>query len=128
MALQAMVMVVAVRGEHRMPLPACSLAFCLSSKQVAPMIRVTIWKEGQGSCIFNSCIEKGISAGVICRHAAPTELPFSSQQSQLQEPCPLLFLVTLTVLGGPDTKDSRISAALTVVMKREFHHVRHAYK
>ena len=36
---------------------------------------VTLWKGGQGSCSFTNCIEKGISAGVLCRHAAPGEIP-----------------------------------------------------
>ena len=47
--------------------------------------RLTIWKGGQGSCIFNSCIEKGISAGLICIYGEPGEIPSSSQQLKLQE-------------------------------------------
>ena len=80
--------------------------------------RLTIRKGGLASCIFNSCIEKGISAGAIYMHAAPGEIPSSSQQLKLQEPCTLLYLVTL----------GRALAALTVVMEREFHQVMHAYK
>ena len=45
---------------------------------------LTIWKGGQGSCIFNSCIEKGISAGLICIDGEPGEIS-SSQQLKLQE-------------------------------------------
>ena len=59
---------------------------------------------GQGSCIFNSCIEKGISAGVICMHAALGEIPSSSQQLKLQEPCPLLYLVMCDLLTPPHIK------------------------
>ena len=62
---------------------------------VCACVRLTIWKGGQGSCNFNSCIEKGISAGLICIYGEPGEIPSSSQQLTLQEPCPLLNLVTL---------------------------------
>ena len=54
-----------------------------------PLYRLTIWKGGQGSCIFNGCIEKGISAGLICIYGEPGEIPSSSQHLKLQEPCPL---------------------------------------
>ena len=74
--------------------------------QPTVLVRVTTGKGGQGSCIFNSCIETGISAGVICMHAAPGEIPSSSQQFKMQEPCPLLYLITL----------GKAPAALTVVM------------
>ena len=50
-------------------------------------------------------------------HEAPGETPSSSQQLKLQEPCPLLYLVT-----------SIAPAALTVVVKREFRQVLHIYK
>ena len=63
-----------------------------------PNYRVTIWARGQGSYIFNSCIEKGISAGVVCMHAAHGEIPSSPQHLKLQEPCPHLNLVTLVEL------------------------------
>ena len=54
--------------------------------------RLTIWKRGQrGSCIFNSCIEKGISAGVVCIYGKPGEIPSSSEHLKLQVPCPALF-------------------------------------
>ena len=43
------------------------------------MNRVTIWKGGQGSCIFNSWIEKGVPVGVICIYVEPGEIPSSSQ-------------------------------------------------
>ena len=49
------------------------------------LARLTIWKGGQGSCIFNSCIEKGISAGLICIYGEPGEIPSSLQQLELQE-------------------------------------------
>ena len=62
--------------------------------------RRTIWKGGQGSCIFSSCIAK------------------RSPQLKLQVPCPLLHLVTLVEL----------LQLLSVVMKREFHQVLHVYK
>ena len=73
--------------------------------------RVTIWKGGQGSCSFNSCIEKGTSAGLICIYGEPGEIPSSSPQLKLQEPCPLL----------KSGHSSRAPAVLNVVMKREFH-------
>ena len=60
--------------------------------------RVTIWKGGQGSCVFNSCIEKGNSAGVIHIFGEPGEFSSSSQHLKLQEPCPLLSLLTLVEL------------------------------
>ena len=62
------------------------------------MNRVMIWKGGQGSCIFNSCIEKGISAGLICIYGEPGETSSLSQHLKLQESCPLLNLVTLAEL------------------------------
>ena len=82
------------------------------------MIRLTIWKGGQGSCIFNSCTEKGISAGVVCTHAAPGEIP--------------LFITTAEAAGALPTFVSGHSrytpSDLTIVMEREFHQVLHAYK
>ena len=44
---------------------------------------VLIWNVPL-NCIFNSCLEKGISAGVIGMHATPGEIPSSSQQLKLQ--------------------------------------------
>ena len=62
-------------------------------------VRLTLWKGGQGgSCVFNSCIEKGISVGLICIYGEPGEIPSSSQHLKLQEPCPHLNLVTLVEL------------------------------
>ena len=52
----------------------------------------------KGSCLFNSCIEKGIKAGLICIYGEPSEISSSSQHLKLQEPCPLLNLVTLVEL------------------------------
>ena len=78
------------------------------------MGRLTIWKGGQGSCIFNSCIEGGISAGVICIYGNS------------------LFITALKAAGAllewPDMKEGRAPAALNVGMKREFHQVLHIYK
>ena len=62
-------------------------------------VRLTIWKGGQGSCTFNSCIEKGISAGDICMHAAPGGIPSAE-----------------ALLSWPDTKEDRAPAALSVVV------------
>ena len=50
--------------------------------------------------------------------AAPHEIPSSSQQLKLLEPCP-------SFASG---HSSVAPAALTVVMKRKFHEVLHAYK
>ena len=50
------------------------------------------------NCIFNSCIEKGISAGLICLNGEPGGTSSSLQSLMLQEPCPLLNLVTLVEL------------------------------
>ena len=69
--------------------------------------RLTIWKGGQRCCIFNSCIEKGISAGLIRTYGEPREI------------------TTVKAAGAlPSFKSghsSRAPAALTVVMKRGFH-------
>ena len=78
------------------------------------LCRVTIWKGGQSSCIFNCCIEKGISAGLICIYGNSP------------------FLTTFKAAGAlPSFKSghsSRAPAALTVVMTRKFHQVLHIYK
>ena len=48
--------------------------------------RLILCKGGQqGSCIFNSCIEKGISAGLIGIDGEPGEIPSSAQHLKLQE-------------------------------------------
>ena len=68
--------------------------------------------------IFNNCIGKGISAGLICIYGVPGEVPSSPQQLKLQEPCPLLNLVTL----------AELLQLSNVVMKRKFHQLLHIYK
>ena len=73
---------------------------------------MTIQKGGQqGSCIFNSCIEKGISAGVICMHVAPGEIPSSSQHLKAAGALP----------SFKSGHSGKAPAVLNVVMKRDCH-------
>ena len=79
--------------------------------QAGPSAKLTLWKGGQwGSCIFNSCIVKGISAGLICVYTWRT----------WGNP---LFITTVKAAGAlPSFKSGhacRATAALSVVMERE---------
>ena len=57
----------------------------LSSESCRSSTGVTRFRDGQGSCSFNSCIEKGISAGLISIYGEPGDIPSSSQHLKLQE-------------------------------------------
>ena len=89
-----------------------SFAFCITMPAIplqSPQGRLTIWKGGgQGSCIFNSCSEKGISAGLICIYGEPW---WNS-----------LYITTLKAAGALlewlDLKEGRAPAALIVVVNR----------
>ena len=81
--------------------------------------RVTRFKRGQGSCSFHCCIEKRISAGVICIYGEPGEIP--------------LFITAVKAAGALPSFVSGHSRAgllqLSLLWWRgEFHQVLHIYK
>ena len=113
----------------------------LNSASHRSYTRVGRYKRGQGSCSFNCCDEEGISPGAVCIQMTPAEISFSMQLLKIKEPCPPFQMVSLFM--HPLVKfplhhnsescrspalEGRAPAALTVVMKMEFHQVLHIYK
>ena len=74
--------------------------------------------DEEGSCIFNSCIERGISAGVLCILGEPGKIPSSSPHLKAAGALP----------SFKSGHSSKAPAVFTVVMKREFHQVLPIYK
>lgn len=60
---------------------------------------MTKWKIGHGFCIFNSCEEGNIAAGVVCIKRAPDKLLSYTHHSKREKPCALFCHVTLEMLS-----------------------------